>query len=132
MRAIMLTALALTALALMLSGCTTAYWDRPGAQLPDLARESEACYQVALDPATPAAFPARGATERLLPRTEPPPALWNRAPREAALEHFDEQLRYERCMRSLGWQVARYGGPETAPRLPRTFVAPRPSRGGPR
>ena len=99
------------ALALMLSGCTTAYWDRPGAQLPDLASESEACYQAALDPETPAAFPARGATERLLPRTEPPPALWKRPPREAALEYFDEQLRYERCMRALGWQPVRTAPP---------------------
>lgn len=103
----MLTALALTALALVLSGCTNAYWHRPGGELPDLASESEACYQAALDPEMPAAFPAKGATERLLPRTEPPPELWKRAPREAAFEHFDEQLRFERCMRSRGWQPAR-------------------------
>lgn len=103
----MLTALVLTALALVLAGCTTAYWDRPGAQLPELARESESCYQAALDPETPAAFPAKGATEGLLPRTAPPPTLWKLAPREAAFEHFDEQLRYERCMRALGWQPVR-------------------------
>jgi hypothetical protein len=111
MRAIMLTALALTALALVLSGCTTAYWDRPGAQLPDLASESEACYQAALDPEMPAAFPAKGATERLLPRTEPPPVLWTRTPRQAAFEHFDEQLRYERCMRARGWQPVKAVAP---------------------
>jgi hypothetical protein len=111
MRAIMLTALVLTALALVLSGCTTAYWDRPGAQLPDLASESHACYQAALNPETPAAFPAKGATERLLPRSEPPPALWTRAPRDAAFEHFDEQLRYDRCMRALGWKPARVTPP---------------------
>jgi hypothetical protein len=29
--------------------------------------------------------------------------LWKRAPRQAALEHFDEQFRYERCMRQRGW-----------------------------
>jgi hypothetical protein len=118
MRAIMLTALVLTALILVFAGCTSAYWHRPGATLPELARESESCYETALDPETPAAFPARGATERLLPRTVPPPALWKRPPRQAALEYFDEQLRYERCMRALGWQVARAGSPALAPRLP--------------
>src|ERR1700752_270726 len=32
--------ISLTALALILTGCTTAYWDRPGASLPVLAQES--------------------------------------------------------------------------------------------
>jgi hypothetical protein len=97
----------LAVLALLATGCTTAYWERPGASLPDLASESEACYQTAIAEESPAAFATNVGRPRLLPRTEPPPKLWKRAPREAALERFDEQLRYERCMRQRGWQPVR-------------------------
>ena len=93
--------------ALVMTGCTTAYWDRSGARLPDLARESKDCYQTALAVESPAALAAPGDSPRLLPRTEPPPALWKRAPRDATFERFNEQLRYERCMRALGWQPIR-------------------------
>jgi hypothetical protein len=104
----MLSVLALVALVLVLSGCTTAYWTRPGAKLDDLASESQACYVAAVDGEYPAAFPAAGNTGgRLLPPTEPPPQLWNRSPRQAGFERFDEQLRYERCMRQRGWSATR-------------------------
>ena len=96
----------LTVLAGLIAGCatTTAYWDRPGASLPQVASESEACYRASLDEDSPSALPASASSPRLLPRSEPPPALWTRAPRQAAFEHFDEQLRYERCMRLRGWE----------------------------
>jgi hypothetical protein len=89
----------------LLASCTstTAYWTRPGATLNAVATESEACYRSALDSEAPSAFPRPGAPPLLLPRSEPPPALWRRSPREAAFERFDEQLRYERCMRVHGW-----------------------------
>jgi hypothetical protein len=111
MRNLMLTALALTALALVLAGCTQAYWDRPGARLADLAQDSENCYQAALAIESPSAFAVTTGSPRLLPRTEPPPALWKRPPRQAALERFDEQLRYERCMSQLGWRATRAVAP---------------------
>jgi hypothetical protein len=82
---------------------TTAYWDRPGATLPQLVSEANGCYRDALGEESPSALPAAGTGPRLLPRSEPPPALWKRAPRQAGLERFDEQLRYERCMRARGW-----------------------------
>lgn len=114
MRHLALIALALTAVALLLGGCTMAayrdaraYWTRPGATLPDLASESETCYRAAVTVETPAALSVSEGAPRLLPRSEPPPALWQRPPREAGFEHFDQQLRYERCMRRLGWQPAR-------------------------
>jgi hypothetical protein len=93
-------------LAGLVAGCgaTTAYWDRPGATLPQLAHESETCYREAIGEDSPSALPASEARGvRLLPRSEPPPALWKRPPRQAALERYDEQLRYERCMRARGW-----------------------------
>jgi hypothetical protein len=93
--------------ALTVIGCTTAYWDRPGARLPDLASEAERCYQASIVVESPAALAVTPDAPRLLPRTEPPPRLWQRAPHEAALEHFDEQLRYEGCMRALGWRPVR-------------------------
>jgi hypothetical protein len=88
-----------------------AYWARPGATLPELADEAHACYRSALDPDMPSAFPGTGPTNPLLPRTQPPPKLWERAPHDATLERFDEQLRYERCMRVRGWQPARMTTP---------------------
>jgi hypothetical protein len=95
----------LTVLAGLIAGCVTApaYWSRPGATLPQLADESTACYRASLDEDSPSALPGPGSSVRLLPRSEPPPKLWARAPRQVALEHFDEQLRYERCMHQRGW-----------------------------
>ena len=102
----------LTILAGLTAGCastatpyTTAYWSRPGSNLSQLASESEACYRSAVADDSPSALPASEPAPggRLLPRSEPPPALWKRAPRQAAFERFDEQLRYERCMRERGW-----------------------------
>jgi len=84
-----------------------AYWTRPAAMLPDLAQESDACYRAALDPDMPAAFPGTSPRNSILPRTTPPPKLWERAPREVAFERFDEQLKYERCMRVRGWEPTR-------------------------
>jgi hypothetical protein len=100
--------IALTVLVGLTAGCasaTTAYWDRPGSNLPQLARESETCYRAATAEESPSALPASQPAPggRLLPRSEPPPALWKRAPRQAAFERYDEQLRYERCMREQGW-----------------------------
>jgi hypothetical protein len=101
------------ALALVLAACATpykdpqAYWTRPAATLPELADEAGSCYRTSLDADTPSAFPSGSAGPRLLPRTEPPPKLWEREPRQAGFEHFDEQLRYERCMRVRGWRPAR-------------------------
>jgi hypothetical protein len=97
----------LTLLAGLTAGCasTTAYWDRPGSNLSQLASESEACYRGAVGEESPSASPASESASavRLLPRSDPPPALWKRAPRQAGFERFDEQLRYERCMRERGW-----------------------------
>ena len=106
-------ALALSGLALLLGACSTtccgrAYWTRPDADLSELASESQACYAAAIDGTYPAAFPSAGNTGgRLLPPTEPPPQLWNRSPRQAGFERFDEQLHYERCMQQHGWSATR-------------------------
>jgi hypothetical protein len=104
----------LVAMTLILAACATPYWDpkaywtRPDATLPVLAEESGSCYRASLEPESPSAFPATGATpSTLLPRSTPPPKLWERAPREAGFEHFDEQLRYERCMRVRGWRAVK-------------------------
>jgi hypothetical protein len=95
--------LILTALVGLLAGCTNAYWDRPGASLPALVRESDTCYRDAVDLDAPSALPSTATGPGLLPRSTPPPKLWTRPPREASLERFDEQLRYERCMVARGW-----------------------------
>lgn len=108
-----MSTLRLICLALVLTACATAYrdpkayWTRPAATLPVLADESTACYRASLDEESPAAFPSPSSSPRLLPRTEPPPKLWEREPRQAGFERFDEQLRYERCMRVRGWQPTR-------------------------
>ena len=99
--------LTLSFVALAVTGCTTAYWDRPGARLPDVASESEQCYQAAIAVESPAALAVAVGSPRLLPRTEPPPRLWERSPQKAGLASFDEQLRYEACMRALGWRPVR-------------------------
>jgi hypothetical protein len=97
-------------LMLAATGCTTAYtdpksyWGRPGARLPELADEAEACYQASVAAESPSAFAVASDAPRLLPRTEPPPKVWERAPHQAALQRFDEQARYDRCMRARGWQ----------------------------
>jgi hypothetical protein len=101
----------LVVLAGLATGCTSTYWARPGAILPVLASESDACYEASLDLDAPSALPGPSGGPRLLPRSTPPPKLWERAPAEAAFERFDEQLRYERCMRALGWQPARMSAP---------------------
>jgi hypothetical protein len=100
-------AIIVTLLAGLTAGCavTTSYWQRPGATLSDVATDSESCYQTSLDFESPSAFPS-GNGARLLPRTTPPPRLWARPPRQAALERFDEQMRYEHCMRDRGWLPA--------------------------
>jgi hypothetical protein len=106
-------AMKVIALTLALGACATpytaakAYWTRPSGTLPQLADESEACYRASLDTDAPSAFPSDSTSPRLLPRTEPPPKLWEREPRTAGFERFDEQLRYERCMRVRGWRPGR-------------------------
>jgi hypothetical protein len=42
-----------------------------------------------------------------VPTTEPPPAVWERAPASAGFTRFDEQLRYEACMTERGYRTAR-------------------------
>lgn len=101
----------LVLLAGLITGCATNYWTRPGSILPVLASESDACYEASLDTGAPSALPGSSGGPRLLPRSAPPPRLWERAPGEAAFERFDEQLRYERCMRAFGWRPARVSAP---------------------
>ena len=109
--------ISLIAALVALTACATpyqdpkAFWTRPAATLPELADESTACYRSALDPDMPSAFPGTSPTNPLLPRSTPPTKLWERAPRDVAFEHFDEQLRYERCMRVRGWTPARVSTP---------------------
>jgi hypothetical protein len=98
-------------LAGLIGGCTSTYWTRPGTSLPELASESHACYQASLDSDAPSSLLGPSGRPRLLPRSTPPPMLWKRAPRDAGFERFDEQLRYERCMRALGWAPARVAAP---------------------
>ena len=106
-------AIKLITVALVLTACATpyrdpkAYWTRPSATLPVLASESEECYRASIDSEAPSALPSFGPGSGLLPRTQPPPKLWEREPRNANFERFDEQLRYERCMRERGWRPAR-------------------------
>ena len=112
--------LGLLLVAATLTGCSTAawdrsgeivparaYWGRPGATLPVLADESQACYHAAIVEESPSALPGSGRGRLLLPRTEPPPRLWERAPRKAGFEHVDEELRYDRCMKARGWEARR-------------------------
>ena len=103
--------LILVVLAGLITGCTNAYWTRSGATLPDLVKESEGCYRAALEVEAPSALPGPSGQPRLLPRTTPPPQLWQRPPRQAAFETFDGQLRYERCMSARGWEPARTTAP---------------------
>jgi hypothetical protein len=110
--------IALLLLTLAATGCTaTAYWDpksywsRPGARLPELADETGACYQAAVEAESPAALAVATNGPRLLPRTEPPPKVWERAPHQVGLERFEERARYGRCMRARGWQPAKVVSP---------------------
>jgi len=103
--------LILTVLAGLLAGCTNAYWTRPGSSLPVLATESDACYRASLEYDAPSALPGPTGRPLLLPRSTPPPRLWQRAPWEAAFERFDEQLKYERCMHARGWEPAKASAP---------------------
>jgi hypothetical protein len=109
--------ISLIAALVALTACATPYWDpkaywtRPAATLPELADESTACYRSSLDSDMPSAFPGTSPTNPLLPRSSPPPKLWERAPRDVTFERFDEQLRYERCMRIRGWTPARVTTP---------------------
>jgi len=101
--------------AVLVAGCTSAsmgpYWSRAGATRAQLIDESGKCYRDSIDDNYPAMLPGPGSTSRLLPRSEPPPALWTRAPRQAGLERFDEQQRYERCMSAHGWVPGRAAPP---------------------
>jgi hypothetical protein len=99
--------------AVLVAGCASMgpYWSRSGATRSQLIDESGMCYRASIDDDYPAALPGPGSTPRLLPRSEPPPALWTRAPRQAGLERFDEQQRYERCMHARGWVPGRASTP---------------------
>ncbi len=103
--------LVVSIVAVLVAGCTSTsmgpYWSRAGATRAQLIDESGKCYRASIDDDYPAALPGPGSTSRLLPRSEPPPALWTRAPRQAGLERFDEQQRYERCMSAHGWVPGR-------------------------
>ena len=104
-------------LSLAATGCMTAYrdpnayWGRPGATLAVLADEAQACFQASIDAESPAAFAVSPQGPRLLPRTEPPPKVWERAPQQLPFERFDEQARYDRCMRARGWQAIKMVSP---------------------
>lgn len=93
--------------ALAIGACTTAFWDRPGATQLARAQDTEACYRGALGAPLPAALPRATAGAPSAPSDQPPPALWRRAPSEAGFARFDEQLRYDRCMRDLGYRPSR-------------------------
>lgn len=98
---------AILAVATALAGCSERFWTRPDTPLPALARDAEGCYRSAVA-VEAAALPAPAATRGpLLPRTEPPPAVWQRAPANAGFTRFDEQLRYEACMTARGYRTAR-------------------------
>jgi hypothetical protein len=106
----MRTAIA-SAVVLLVAGCSTStslpYWGRPGATRAQLVDDTSTCYRASLDDEYPSALPGAASTSQLLPRSEPPPRVWTLPPREAGLGRFDEQLRYERCMRDRGWAATR-------------------------
>ena len=97
----------LVPLAALAAGCTTAFWDRPGATRLTLAEDTQAGYRGAADASWPAALPGGRAGQPGVRVDQPPPALWRRAPNEAGFVTFDEQKRYERCMRELGYRSTR-------------------------
>jgi hypothetical protein len=100
-----LAALAVGGLAV--GGCTTAFWDRPGATRVGLAQDTDACYRRAVDAPFPAALPRGTAKASGGLGDPPPPQLWRQAPSETAFVRFDESLRYDRCMRELGYRPTR-------------------------
>lgn len=93
--------------AILAAGCTTAFWDRPGATRLSLAQDTEACYRRAVDEPWPAALPGRAPARPGVPADQPPPGLWRRTPDQAGFLTFDAQQRYERCMRQLGYRSTR-------------------------
>ncbi len=99
--------------AVLVAGCTSMgpYWSRAGATRAQLIDESGMCYRASIDDVYPAALAGSGSTSRLLPRSEPPPMLWNLPPRRAGLGRFDEQQRYERCLHARGWVPSRAAPP---------------------
>lgn len=99
--------LVLLSLATLAAGCTTAFWDRPGATRLTLAEDTEGCYRRAVDAQWPAALPGGRVGQPGVRADQPPPALWRRSPDQAGFGTFDEQQRYERCMRELGYRSTR-------------------------
>ncbi len=98
---------AILTMATALTGCSERFWARPDTPLPTLARDAEGCYRRAVA-AEAAALPGPDARRGpLLLTTEPPPAVWERAPASAGFTRFDEQLRYEACMTERGYRTAR-------------------------
>jgi len=87
------------------AGCATTFWDRPGATRLTLADDTERCYRRAVDVPFPAALP-RVQTSGV-PADRPPPALWRRSPGEAGFATFDQEQRFERCMREGGYRSTR-------------------------
>lgn len=103
----MWTRLVLLALATLAAGCTTSFWDRPGATRLILAQDTEACYRRAVDEPWPAALPGGPLGRPGVRADQPPPVLWRRAPEQAGFVTFDAQQRYERCMREQGYRSTR-------------------------
>src|SRR5690349_19630012 len=112
----MRTIITTSAIVLLMAGCSTApalstsaqpYWARPGATRDELVNDTTACYRASLDDQYPSALPGATSNSKVLPLSEPPPRIWTLSPRETGLERFDEQLRYERCMRDRGWLATR-------------------------
>ena len=93
--------------AVAVAGCTTAFWDRPGATRSSLADDTETCYRRAVDMPSPAALPGGMGPGPRIPPDQPPPALWRRSPGEAGFVTFDQEQRFERCMRELGYRSTR-------------------------
>jgi hypothetical protein len=92
----MLSALALTALVLVLGGCSSGrtywsnnstYWSRPDAKLEDVARESGACYKAAVE-AVEGEFLGSGRHGLVRPApaaAHQPPPSYNCGPMSAAV-----------------------------------------------
>lgn len=93
---------------LLLAGCTTAFWDRPGATRLSVTQDAELCYRQAVEPPYPAALPGTAPPPAAaVTAVEPPPALWRRSPAQAALPSFEAEQRYVRCMRERGYWATR-------------------------
>ena len=90
-----------------MSTSAQSYWARGGATRAELVNDTTACYRASLDDEYPSALPGAAPRSQLLPRSEPPPRVWTLSPRESGLGRFDEQLRYEQCMRDRGWVATR-------------------------